>query len=139
MADVSTDFTTRDIDCIDPVAYGAKHKVSDQYMPFYLEIIAGNHATKYVKAMKHGFSSLYKILLTLTPGGHRCPTFRGTWTFELKQYLDCSTIKFKARYCVGGDLQCEGVDYFLCSCDTMINNIFGAYSHSFVSVCHQIS
>ena len=36
---------------------------------------------------------------------------RSTWSFKLKIYPDGIPIKFKARYCINGDLQRVGVDY----------------------------
>jgi len=35
-----------------------------------------------------------------------------TWAFKLKRYPDGSPCKFKARLCVRGDKQTEGVNYF---------------------------
>jgi hypothetical protein len=35
-----------------------------------------------------------------------------TWAFKLKRYPDGLAKKFKARFCVRGDRQVEGVDYF---------------------------
>ena len=35
-----------------------------------------------------------------------------TWAFKLKRYPDGVAKKFKARFCVRGDLQTEGIDYF---------------------------
>ena len=35
-----------------------------------------------------------------------------TWAFKLKRYPDGLAKKFKARFCVRGDKQIEGVDYF---------------------------
>ena len=37
---------------------------------------------------------------------------KDTWVFKLKRFPDGTPHKFKARYCVRGDLQTEGVDYF---------------------------
>jgi hypothetical protein len=37
---------------------------------------------------------------------------KGTWAFKLKRFPDGTPHKFKARYCVRGDLQTEGVYYF---------------------------
>jgi len=36
----------------------------------------------------------------------------GTWTFRRKRYPDGSVRKLKARFCVRGDKQIEGIDYF---------------------------
>ena len=36
----------------------------------------------------------------------------GTWALKVKRYPDRIFRKFKARYCVRGDHQIEGVDYF---------------------------
>ena len=35
-----------------------------------------------------------------------------TWAFKVKRYPDSSMQKLKARFCVEGYLQIEGVDYF---------------------------
>ena len=35
-----------------------------------------------------------------------------TWVFKIKRYPDGRLRKFKARFCVRGDLQEQGVDYF---------------------------
>ena len=40
------------------------------------------------------------------------PILKGTWAFKLKRRPDGTPFKLKARYCVRGDLQREGVDYF---------------------------
>ena len=36
----------------------------------------------------------------------------GTWAFKLKRLPDGSPLKYKTRYCVRGDKQIIGVDYF---------------------------
>ena len=40
------------------------------------------------------------------------PILPGTWAFKLKRLPDGSPLKYKARYCVRGDKQVPGVDYF---------------------------
>jgi hypothetical protein len=37
---------------------------------------------------------------------------KSIWVFKLKRLPDGSASKFKARYCVRGDMKQEGVDYF---------------------------
>ena len=37
---------------------------------------------------------------------------KGIYALKLKRTHDGTPFKFKARYCVRGDLQIEGVDYF---------------------------
>jgi len=36
----------------------------------------------------------------------------GTWVFRCKRYPDGSVRKVKGRFCVRGDREIEGVDYF---------------------------
>ena len=44
--------------------------------------------------------------------GQRRKILKGTWVFKLKRLPDGSPSKFKARYCVRGDMQVEGEDFF---------------------------
>ena len=45
----------------------------------------------------------------LPPGANVLP---GTWALKVKRFPDGRFRKFKARYCVRGDKQLEGIDYF---------------------------
>ena len=36
----------------------------------------------------------------------------GIWAFKLKRFPDGMIKKFKARHCVRGDQQLEGIDFF---------------------------
>ena len=120
-ADMTTDFSTGDVHCIDPRAYAAKHKVHDPDMPSYTEALTGTHSEEYIAAMKKEISQLIKQKtwnpmfrkdVPPTQAGKRRPILKGTWAFKLKRLPDGTPSKFKARYCVRGDLQKEGIDYF---------------------------
>ena len=50
--------------------------------------------------------------LPITKNGRCQQVLPGTWAFKLKRLPGGSPSRFKARYCVHGDLQTEGVDYF---------------------------
>ena len=58
------------------------------------------------------FSSLPRSAVPLGPDNQRRPVLKGTWAFKLKRFPDGTPHKFKARYCVRGDLQREGIDFF---------------------------
>ena len=60
MADLSTDFETGDSNCSDPRAYAAKHKLNDPDMPSFTNAVTGEHADKYIAAMKKEIKQLIK-------------------------------------------------------------------------------
>ena len=47
-----------------------------------------------------------------TKDGSRRKILNGTWAFKLKCLPDGTASKYKARYCVQGDQQTDGVNYF---------------------------
>ena len=53
-----------------------------------------------------------KILNTLDKVKHesRMNAIESTWTFKIKRFPTCLIHKFKARFCVRGDMQIAGVD-----------------------------
>ena len=120
-ASLETDLTTGEDNCIDARAYAAKHRTSDPDNPTYNEALTGVHASEYESAMVKEINQLM-LQKTWTPISREKvpldknnkvrPILKGTWAFKLKRLPDGTPLKFKARYCVRGDLQREGVDYF---------------------------
>jgi hypothetical protein len=120
-AEVHTDLSTGESHVSDPRAYAAKHKISDPDMPTYHEALSGEHAADYAVEMKKEIRQLIKqrtwesiprSKVPLTSSQKRRKILSGTWAFKLKRLPDGSPSRFKARYCVRGDQQTEGVDYF---------------------------
>ena len=116
-----TDLQTGEINCTDPRAYAAKSRLHDPDTPTYHEALTGVHAHKYEEAMKIEIRQLIKqsvwrpILRSKVPttsDGKRRSILIGTLVFKHKRLPDRFPSKFKARYCVRGDLQREGIDYF---------------------------
>ena len=61
-----------------------------------------------IKALeKHSTWKLVKRTLFL----EKANVLPSTWAFKTKRYLDEWYCKTKARFCVHGDLQVEGLDY----------------------------
>ena len=94
----------------------SRAKKYDEDNPNYTQAILGNHANKYKAAMEIKVQSLERIntwtemLKSQVPKG--CMVLPLTWAFKLKHYPDGLPCKFKARLCMRGDKQTEGVDYF---------------------------
>ena len=115
-AELNTDMDTGEIHCTDPRAYAAKTKPHDPDQPSYHEAMSGPNAPEYVAAMKKEIRQLIKqntwLAVPRTTVPRSNPVLAGTWAFKLKRLPDGSPLKFKARYCIRGDLQREGVDFF---------------------------
>ena len=120
-ADLHTDFNTGETHCEDPRAYAASRKTGDPDNPSFNEALTGEHRHEYEAAMKKEIKQLIlqntwnyveRSKVPKSSDGKRRTILKGTWAFKLKRLPDGSPLKYKARYCVRGDLQKEGVDYF---------------------------
>ena len=81
----------------------------------------GNEAEHYIEAMETEIKSLLKqntwkrILrseIPLDSKERQRKILKSTWAFKLKRLPDGTPLKYKARFCVRGDMQTHGVDYF---------------------------
>jgi hypothetical protein len=91
-------------------------KKHDEDNPTYYQAVHGKHEPEYREAMDVEINALEngktwtEVLKSSVPSGKKILPL--TWIFKLKRFPDGSPRKFKARLCVRGDLQREGVDYF---------------------------
>jgi hypothetical protein len=112
LAELHTDQDSGDVDISDPRIYAAKRK-SDPDMPSFHEAMKGANAEDYIAAMKTEVKGLLsQKTWTTRPKTDATKVVKSTWVFKLKRLPDGTPSKFKARFCVQGDLQTEGVDYF---------------------------
>jgi hypothetical protein len=112
LAELHTDQDSGDVDISNPRIYAAKRK-SDPDMPSFHEAMKGANAEDYIAAMKTEFKGrLSQKTWTTRPRSDATNIIKSTWVFELKRLPDGTPSNFKARFCVQGYLQTEGVDYF---------------------------
>ena len=85
-------------------------------MPSLHDALHGESSHQYIEAMKLEVSQLLKqntwtrIPREDVPAGKK--VLKGTWALKLKRLPDGTPSKYKARFCVRGNLQTEVVDYF---------------------------
>ena len=97
-----------------PMAMKLK-KVADPDLPMYHEAMAGPHSEEFTDAMQVEVSMLEQLKTwcwvrreTMEPHLTTLPT---TWAMRIKRYPDGRMRKFKARLCVRGDKQVQGIHY----------------------------
>jgi Reverse transcriptase (RNA-dependent DNA polymerase) len=108
--------TTGYLDTSDPSIFLAFHstdKGHDSDSPSFYEAIHGPYSTEYREAMRTEIEALEKQNTwdsILRPPNQR--VLKSTWVFKLKRLPDGTPQRHKARFCVRGDLQIEGIDFF---------------------------
>jgi hypothetical protein len=112
-AELETDMKSGDGDIQDPRVYSAKKKSDPDMLSFY-EALHGKHADQNMGVMKQEIRFLIQqsTWTTVPRSKAKKKVIKSTWIFKLKRLPDGDPSKFKARICVRGNLQEEGVDYF---------------------------
>ena len=89
-------------------SYVLKFQIQDTYTLTYMETLSGEHADEYYNAMDDEINSIMRrdtwgVVSSKSVDAHNM--LPGTWYFKCKRKIDFTIRKFKARYCVRGDVQ----------------------------------
>ena len=115
LSSLMTDPMTGYMECTNPIAFAAMAKRSDPDSPRYHEAMASIDSESFKEAMVVEINALMaKDTWTIIPRASipNKNVLPGTWAFKRKRFPDGRLRKCKARFCVRGDKQVEGVDYF---------------------------
>ena len=98
---------------VEPHVLKAKANKNDADMPSYRQAMNSPDADKWTEACEIELETLRQInAWQLVKRQSWMRVLPMTWAFKLKCYPDGTAKKFKARFCVRGDRQKEGVDFF---------------------------
>jgi hypothetical protein len=101
------------VNWVHPLFLKAKAEASKADNPNWWEAMKSPFAIEYWKATVKEIETLEKMdcwdVVDRPEGAH---TIDSTWAFKIKRYPDGLIKKFKARFCVHGDQQIHGVDFF---------------------------
>jgi hypothetical protein len=113
LEELHTDQDTGDVDISNPRVYAAKRRSDPDTPTAFYEAMKGEHVEEYLAAMKSEIKGIIsQRAWETTPRSTAAKVIKSTWVFKLKRLPDGTPSKFKTRFCVLGDLQTEGVDYF---------------------------
>jgi hypothetical protein len=112
--DLSDEPGSYNVQEIQPHILSAKAKVNDADNPSFTQAVNGTQADKWWEAMEVELNTLEGDLKawSLVPRAPWMNVLPSTWAFKLKRFPNGLAKKFKARFCVRGDMQIEGVDFF---------------------------
>jgi hypothetical protein len=89
---------------------------SDPDMPTFAQAMASPQQDYWIEALKAELSELETretwVKLHVNELPERANVVPGTWALKIKRFPDGRFREFKARFCVRGDWQVEGIDYF---------------------------
>jgi hypothetical protein len=114
--DTADDFEAYTLADVQPHILQAKMSISDPDNPTYRQAMASPDADKWWDAMVTEMNTLESEMkcwqLVKRPTSPSINILPSKWAFKLKRYPDGSAKKFKARFCVRGDRQIEGIDFW---------------------------
>jgi len=101
-----------DVEWLHPLAFAARANAEDN--PTWNEAMNGPHKEGYWDAMCREIDTLtvQKHAWDVVDREPWMNVLPSTWAFKCKRYPDGLIKKLKARFCVRGDRQKEGVDFF---------------------------
>jgi hypothetical protein len=110
--DVYTDYDDNTVEWVHPHSLAAKANAEDNAT--WEMAMNGPERAGYWKAMEVEYHMLEteKDSWEVIDREPRMNVLPGTWAFRCKRFPDGSVRKLKARFCVRGDKQVEGVDFF---------------------------
>ena len=110
--ETSIDPESNTIEYLHPLALQTMANAEDT--PTYEQAINGPYAKEFHKAMQLEFTTLNENIDSwdIIDYEPHMNVLSSTWSFKVKRYPDGSIKKLKARFCVRGYEQIEGVDYF---------------------------
>ena len=114
-AELQTDMVTSQPNITDPRIYNAKFnkKKLDPDSPTFHQAMSGDEADKYIEAMKEEVTNLKRMnTWVLVDRQAHMKVLKGTWAFKLKRTPDGVAYRYRSRFCVRGDQQEYGVNYF---------------------------
>ena len=92
------------------------NKMNDPDTPQLNDALTGPYRQEFLDAMRNEIVQLehHKTWRVVPKGNVHAGTkiLPSTWALKIKHYPDGRLRKFKARFCVRGDCQTEGIDYF---------------------------
>jgi len=129
-AELETDLDTGETNITDPRVFAAKRR-DDPDAPSFQHAMKGDDAEEYIKAMKLEIATLVQHKTwTAVPRTAGMNVLKGTWALKLKRLPDGTPYRYKARYCVRGDMQQhQGTRYFVVY---RLTHNFGIYLRNFI-------
>jgi hypothetical protein len=101
---------------VHPLFLKAHSAASREDNPSWKQATQGKFADEYWKAMELEVATLEALdaweVKEYDPSTMK-NVIKSTWAFKCKRYPDGLVKKFKARFCARGDMQLEGIDFFL--------------------------
>ena len=106
---------TFELDITDPRVFNAKFakRGTDPDSPTFHHALSGLEADKYIEAMEEEIADLKRMNTWILVDRHlMMKVLKGTWAFNLKRTPDDVAYRHRSRFCVRGDQQEYGANYF---------------------------